>query len=178
MRSKVQGWGSKYEGRVGGTLDARASPTRTDGPLVPCRADEGAPTVALGFLRSRPSRSQSHRTSTTVVVRPAPTLTAALHAPDTSFQMALQGGLSRPLLMARGSSLLAIPTLGTPTRPYLDGFQPVLLNHHARFAPTRMDTLSAGQSVSGGIHEKRDLYALYLSTVRVRCTGNRLYKCT
>ena len=56
-------------------------------------------------------------------------------AQDTSMKVALQGSLSRPLLLACGSSLLAIPTLGTPARPYLDGQPPVPWTLHARFAP-------------------------------------------
>ena len=47
----------------GGTLPARASPTRADRPHVACRARHSASTVVLGFSRSCRSRSQSRPTS-------------------------------------------------------------------------------------------------------------------
>ena len=81
---------------------------------------------------------------------------------------------SRPLPLACRSSLLTESTLSTTVLPNIDG------HHSVTFTSTRGGTrladgsLSAGDAMSGGTHEKRDLYALDLSTVRVRSTGAQL----
>ena len=100
QREHPTGLGKYARGEIGGTLDARAPPTRADRPHVPCRGDDSASTVVLGFLRSCSSRSQSHRTSTIVHAKPAPIRTVA-HKHCFCSRHIHEGGFAvRPLLTA------------------------------------------------------------------------------
>ena len=143
-----------------------------------CSPAHSASYTVLGILRSCPCLSQSHRQSTTVVARPAPTVAVALQHKTHPFRWLCRTASPDRSCWPEGR----VCSPFRPSAPRNDHISTGNNRCHGltmrAFAPTRMCIVRAGQSVSGGSHEKRVFYALDLSTVRVRCTGDRLYKPT